>query len=267
MNSVETINNCADFYFNSTPLQNYNIENNIKSNNNNNDTPMLITTNDNNLIYLPNNDKNGVPLGSCCIQNKTILNGTDYNILSQDTYRYGVCESTPKEYLELCEICNLENPYYCTSKNYTTLNEKYFASIRNNNYYKFNNTQNNTQSNNNDETSTLTIVVIIFAVLLLLIIVGIIVMLVLLKKANKLNCTALTNGAACPKCSCLNNCCKKDVSIQNKNNELLMTNIMMNELPPGWQEYSTEHGEPYYYNDNTGQTQWERPSYQNVTKQ
>lgn len=37
-------------------------------------------------------------------------------------------------------------------------------------------------------------------------------------------------------------------------------------LPPLWQEFKTEDGEPYYYNSRTGLTQWEKPKELDASK-
>ena len=48
----------------------------------------------------------------------------------------------------------------------------------------------------------------------------------------------------------------------DKKEELMMVSV--EKLPIGWHEYFTDEGEPYYYNEQTGATQWERPQMQSV---
>ena len=135
---------------------------------------------------------NGVAMDPEIAQNIACL-----NVSEDQDYRYDTCNESDIEYRELCQLCTLSNPYYCTSNNYTDYPEQYTYSMKMNSESNTdtstsipettNSVGKNNGSNSGGLSSGMMTIIIILCVLLVGTIIAIFVLMALLKRSHKLS--------------------------------------------------------------------------------
>ncbi|ETO31138.1 hypothetical protein RFI_05979 [Reticulomyxa filosa] len=198
----------------------------------------------------------GVPKGSCC-KSTSIANA------KRNWRRYTACNAEDLDGLELCQLCKLTDPYECTSSSsfYSSPSFTVLAS---------------TIAGNTSNTTSVQIVVIndevgpdktrvaaFFFFLALAVVTCTCTVLLAFtfwrdpdmdwatfKSYLKLSDEQLHRYERWPVVG-------KYFKVRRERQQGL---VLLQQLPPGWREFQTDTGEAYYYNEQTGVTQWDRPA-------